>query len=187
MTKGAALLIRVARWLAGEPRREWVDAMAAEAEILGAADLGWARGCLWAAAKDRIWRERTTLALIVAVPIVAMGVQMLFFFPEVWLLRQGLLPSWAFPVMAIIKPLPLAWLLGRWCAHVALSAAALSFVISALLPGLIFWAEFDAAPWIFFGRDATLYGMPVANGLCVTLALWIGAAKLGSRSRAALG
>lgn len=160
-----------------------LDAMAEEAETLGAADLGWAFGCLWAIGKDRIWRERTTLALIVAVPVVAMGLQFLFFFPEAWLLHHGLLPNWVLYVTAIAKPLPLVWLLGRWCSHIAVPAAALSFIISAFLPGVIFWAQFGASPLIFFSNGATLYGMPVALGLCVMLVFWLGAAKLGSQSQ----
>lgn len=72
MTRGrwiskAAILL--ARRIGGAERDEWVRAMAAEWDALERGKSAWALGCLGAALRDRLWRERRFLAaIIVAIP-----------------------------------------------------------------------------------------------------------------------
>ena len=185
MSSIAQLLLRFARLVAGPARADWIDAMEAEASTLGRNDTEWAFGCATAALRDRFWRERKSILLMVLAPVAATLFCLLLFFPLSRLFLAGWLPSWASNVVMLVAPMPFAWMLGRLCGSAPLAIASLSFAIFAMIPGLVHWIQFGASPLIFFAPDAEWNGMPAYLGITCNLLVWLIGASLGSHWRRA--
>jgi hypothetical protein len=184
MTSLTRFLFRFARMIAGRDRREWVDAMEAEAASAGGESDLWAAGCLWAAIKDRFAREWRFVLAVLLLPIASYGVQLILFFPVVWLSQKLGLPRWTFIAVNAALPLALAFVLGRMRPGLgAYLALPLSFAIWVMAPLVVFWISFGDSPFSWFGSNATWFMMPPLVGLSCAFLVWLAGAWLGSRSR----
>lgn len=183
MTGISRFLLRIARWIAGSERAEWIDAMEAEAESIAGESTAWAIGCVRAALKDRILREWRFLAAILLLPICIYLVQFALFFPIVWLGRQAGLPNWTFVAFDLFLPFPFAFLLGRIRPGLpAYFALPISFAIAVFFPLIVFSIQFGTSPLAFFGPGGTFYMMTPWVGLSCSLFVWLAGVWLGSRS-----
>lgn len=184
MTGTSSFLMRIARSIAGRGRAEWVDAMEAEAASADGHSDAWAAGCLWAAMKDRFACEwRFTFAILV-LPVAAYAVQLIIFFPVVWLAYKAGLPRWTFIAVDALVPFGLAFILGRmrpgFGSYLALP---ISFAIWVMAPLVIFWIEFGDSPFSWFGSNATWYMMSPLLGLSCAFLVWLAGVWIGSHSR----
>jgi hypothetical protein len=130
MTGLSRFLLRIARWIAGPQRCEWVDAMEAEAASASGESTGWAIGCVWASTRDRLRRE---WRFLVAVPLIGFGpllLSLVLLFPMTWLWHHGWMPKWLIDHSVLLEMLPFAFLLGRGRpGHAAYVAAAICFAV----------------------------------------------------------
>lgn len=179
-------LFGVARRIAGKERREWVEAMEAETASIDGDSTGWAIGCVWAAAKDRLAREWRFILAILMFPVGAYLFSFALFIPTAWLFTHGWIPGWVSVGSALLSPLPFAYLIGRMRpgmrAHIAVS---ISFLIGLFTPLTVFWVMFDKSPFSWFGEDSTWYMMGPLAGLTCAFLVWQAGAWLGSRSHRA--
>lgn len=176
-------LFQVARMIAGQKRREWIDAMQTEATMDGRGGQEWAMGSVIAALKDRASRDGYLFLAVILTPVVTLAASLMLFFPMSRLFMAGWLPSWVYNLAMLLVPLPFAWFLGRLRPNAALMTASISFAIFAVIPGMVFWIQFGRSPLIFFGPNATWYEMPWFIGFACALVVWLFGAWLGSRSR----
>lgn len=183
MTPASRFLLRIARVIAGRERADWVDAMAAEADYTEET-AGWAFGCLFASAKDRLRREGRFLLAVLAFPLGAYLLELATFYPVAWLLRHQLVPVWVLVGTGLLSPLPFAFLLGRMRPGLpAYVGSLVSFPIAVFVPLILFWMEFGKSPFSWFGEDATWFMMSPAAGLACALLVWFAGVWLGSNSR----
>jgi hypothetical protein len=184
MTELSRFLLRIARWIAGPQRREWVDAMEAESAAAGAKSMAWAFGCLWASMRERLWRE---WRFLVAVPLIGFGPLLLssvLLFPMAWLWHHGWIPKWLIDHSALFEMLPFAILLGRIRpARTAYMAATICFAVGVMIPLAIGWLAAGESPLVAFGPYSTWYMFSPAVGLIVALLVWLAGAWLGSKWR----
>jgi hypothetical protein len=182
MTEFSRFLLRIARWIGGRERAEWIDAMEAEAASSGGHSTTWATGCLWAAIKDRLYRERK---FILAVPLAAFGplvLSLVLLFPMVWLWHHGWIPKWLIDHSALLEMLPFAFLLGRARpGRPAYVAAAACFAFGVMVPVMLGPRAAGESPLVWFGPYATWYMFTPAVGLSIALIVWLGGAWFGSR------
>lgn len=188
MTRTSLLLLRVARWIAGTERAEWIEAMKAEAVSIRGDSTAWAVGCVWAAFRDRVVRERRFLGAALLVVIGPMLLEMLLLYPEGWAWRQPWLhqhpvAEWLFQHSGVLDYLPFMFLLGRARPGVpAYVAALIAFPLAEFLPLVIFWMKFGMSPLAFFGPGATIYMFTPAVGLAGAVLVSLIGIWLGSRS-----
>jgi hypothetical protein len=186
MTRMSRFLLRTASLIAGRDRTDWIDAMSAETYSAGGESTAWAAGCVRAAIKDRLRRDWRFILAILLLPITAYPLQLLVFFPTVWLSRQAGLPNWAFIIVVAFVPIFMAFLIGRLrpgC--MAYLAVPISFVIWVMTPLLVSWISFGDSPWSWFGSNATWFMMPPLLGLTCALVVWLAGVWIGSHSRRA--
>ena len=173
-------LFRIARWIAGPERAEWVDAMAAEGASTDS-DWAWAFGCCWASITDRVRRERGFLAIIGGLPIAVLVLEQLLFFPLVWGSQAFGLPMQTFVWTFLCVGFPFGILLARRMARGrAMLAALLCGVVLAWLGIVFFWISFGKGPEIWFQGKAHVYDMTPILGWSINTLLWIAGAWLGS-------
>ncbi len=181
----ARLLLRLANWIAGPERQEWVLAMASETDAAGRHGTRWAFGCLRAALRDRLTRDGRFYAALALMPAAAF-VSLFLSMGIIMLLDRigGVSTAIALPVM-ILTPLPFAALLGRMRPHYApLVVGSLSFLafeagpmtVMAVMSGRM------PTPW---SPNLTVYNLPAWAGLTLAYAVWIVATALGGRTRRA--
>jgi len=181
MSRTSLFLLQLARWIAGRDRREWADAMEAEALLSESHSTGWAAGCLFASARDRLAREWPFVAAVLLFPICSFLLSLALFFPLSWLWLNHLIPGWISVGSALFAPLPFAILLGRiYPGRRAYSAVPISFVIAMTTPLMVFWWKFGKSPFSWFGHDSTLYMMTPAAGLTCGFLVWLLGAWIGS-------
>lgn len=169
----ARLFLRLANWLAGPDRAEWVLAMAVEADAADRHGTRWALGCLLAAGKDRVTRDWRFLAAIVMLPILTMvlGIASTF---AVFIGAQALGTSGmaAIPLM-LLEALPAAWLLGRMRPnHSSVLIGTIAFVIHQAVPLILMWAVFGIILRIW-SAGMIYYNMPAYLGLPMSWLVWI--------------
>jgi len=182
MTGACRFLLRLAHFVAGGDRSEWVDAMAAEAEFAGIESTSWARGCLWAAVKDRIAREWRLAAAILLLPVTVSALELVLFFPVVFFGRYAGLPNWTFIAVYLILQIPFGFLLGRSKPlRRALIAAALSSLVLDVIGVVSFWIELGQGPEIWFEKGSQVYNMTPLLGWACSLSMWLTGAWFGSR------
>jgi len=173
-------LFRVARWIAGRARTEWLDAMAAEAESIKGDTTAWALGCLWAAISDRAHRDWRLALAILLIPICINLLEFALFFPVFWLSHVLGLPAWTFVVVFILLPLPFAFALGR---RMELRRALLASTLSSLILNAIgilgFWMMFGQGPEVWFEKGSQVYNMTPILGWTCSLCVWLAGAWLG--------
>jgi len=178
------VLFRLARWIAGRDRAEWLDAMAAEAEAIKGDSTAWALGCLWAAITDRAHRERRVALAILLIPICINLLEFAVFFPVFWLSQVLGLPGWTFVVVFILLPLPFAFAVGRRMAlRRALIISTLSSVTLDSIGVVGFWIMFGKGPEVWFEKGSQIYNMTPILGLTCSLCVWLAGASLGSFTR----
>lgn len=183
MTALSRFLLRLARWIAGPSRAEWIDAMESEAASTGDNSGAWAAGCLWASIKDRLRRERRFIAAVLLFPFCILAVATLIFLPVVKLCQLLGLPGWSFIVVNLVLPLPFAFALGRLRpGRPTYLALPVSFFLCEMAPLALMWVEFGSSPLSFFGPKGHWYNMSPALGLSCAFAVWLAGAWLGSRS-----
>jgi hypothetical protein len=184
MTGPSRFLLRLARWIAGPERGEWIDAMKAEAESISGTSTLWALGCLWASVRDRLARE---WRFLLAVPLIGLGpllLSVVLLFPMASLWHQGVIPKWLIDHSALIEMLPFAVLLGRVRpGRPAYLAATCCFAIGVIVPIAVGWYLGGEPPRTAFGPYSTWYMFRPAVGLTIALAVWLSGAWLGTRSR----
>lgn len=185
MTRGhtvskAAFLL--ARRIGGRKRDEWLRAMAGEWDALEHGKAWWALGCLGAAVRDRLWRERGLIPALVGSVIAVFVCNNWAMNALAPTLRAGHAPTALWLVAYLSNSLPLLFALG-WLfparARVIALAPALLFVVapalaSVLLLGIAPGDWIDAALRLF-GGWLVLY--PAA------FVAWSIAARLGARLR----
>lgn len=188
MTGTSRFLLRLARWIAGPTRAEWVNAMQNEAVSIRGDSTSWALGCVWAAFRDRLVRERRFLGAALLVVVGPMLLEMLLLYPEGWAWRQPWLhqhpvAEWLFQHSGVLNYLPFMFFLGRSRpGRAAYVAALIAFPIALFLPLVIFWMKFGTSPFAFFGPGATLYMFTPGVGLACALLVSLAGLWLGSRS-----
>jgi hypothetical protein len=193
MTGPTRFLLRIARWIAGRRRSDWVDAMEAEAASAGNGSTAWALGCVWAAAKDRFARNAWVLVAVLILAACAMYWKTKLFFATSDLLVHQRISPWFAIALWIASPLPIAFLLGllRPRRSTYLMVAAIYLVIE-FAPLLLLWVGAGISPLEFFSaRQVNWYkadpGARVgpAVGLTCDLVVWLAGAWLGMHSRRA--
>ena len=182
MTGTSHLLLRLARSVAGRDRTEWIDAMAAEAECAGVESTSWAAGCFWAAVKERFMREWRLAAAILLLPVAVSVLELVLFFPVVFLGRYAGLPNWTFIAVFLILQIPFGFLLGRSKPlGRALVAAALGSLVLDVIGVVSFWIEFGQGPQIWFEKGSQVYNMAPILGWACSLSMWLAGAWLGAQ------
>ena len=184
MTSVSCILLRIARWIVGRDRVEWVDAMEAEAESIRGDSTLWAAGCVAAALRHRVWHERWFVAAIVGLPIVELVLRLLLFFPVVDAGNALGLPGWTFIVVFVLLALPLGFVLGRsMTMRRALLAALLCGVLLEIAGVVQFWIAFGKGPEIWFQPNSHVYNMRPVLGWTTSIAVWLCGALAGSLAR----
>ena len=179
-------LLRVARWVAGSKRAEWINAMEAEAASASGPSIAWAAGCLWAATTDRFLRERMLIGAALLVVLGPFVLETLLLYPEGWAWRQAWLQEhtllkWLLSHSGVLDLLPFMFLLGRASpGRLAYAAALICFPLAEFFPLVIFWTKFGTSPLLFFGRGATIYMFTPAVGLSLAFMISLAGVWLGS-------
>lgn len=190
MTGSSRLLLRLARWVAGRRRAEWLDAMEAEAAQLDAS-ARWAFGCLGAALKDRLGRDAWLLLAILALAVCAVLWKTKIFFAASQLLVHQRISPWFAVAVWIVSPLPIAFVLGfiRPNRSTYFIVAA-SFLLVEFAPVLLLWIAAGVSPLEFFSAGQVNWYKAGPNvrvgpaaGLTCDLIVWLTGAWLGMRSR----
>jgi hypothetical protein len=184
-------LLRIARWVAGSQRAEWINAMEAEAASANGHSTAWAAGCLWASTKDRLERDIWILLAILILPICAiLWKEKVFFATSDLLVRQRISP-WFAVALWIVSPLPIAFLLGliRPKRSTYLIVAA-SYLLVEFAPLLLLWIGAGVSPLDFFSAGQVNWykadpdvRLGPAAGLTCDLLIWLAGTWLGMRSR----
>lgn len=186
MTRTSRILLRIASWIAGSDRTEWIDAMAGEATSIEGDSTVWAAGCLWASVKDRLKREWRFLTAALLLPLCVLALDAILFIPVVDLSQRVGLPGWTFIAVFLLLPFAFTFILGRLRPGLPAYLAVLpGFFTVHMIPPVIFWVEFGKSPLSWFGRNAHWYNMPPTAGLSAALLVWLTGAWLGSHSRRA--
>ncbi len=169
----ARLLLRLANWIAGPDREEWVLAMAVEADAADGHGTRWALGCLFAAGRDRLARDWQFVAAIVMLPVLTMVLGIastLIIFIGAQALETSAMV--AIPLM-LFGPLPAAWLLGKMRPdRSSVVVGTIAFMIHQALPFLLMWAVFGSM-LRFWSADTVYYNMPAYAGLPMSWLVWI--------------
>jgi hypothetical protein len=190
MTGTSRFLLRVARWIGGSARAEWVDAMEAEAGSMMGNSASWAVGCVWASMKDRFARDWWFVAAILLLPACALYLKATVFF---WT-SELLVHSRISPLLAVatwvLSYFPLPFLLAQWRpGRPAYVATVIGFLVVELFPIVLMWVKFGVSPLIWLGPNSNWYKadpnvrIGPAPGLALDLFVWLSAAWLGSTLR----
>lgn len=193
MTGLSRFFLRIARWVAGRGRAEWVDAMEAEAASAGNGSTAWALGCACAAAKDRLARNSWVLVAVLILAVCAMYWKTKLFFATSDLLVHQRISPWLAIALWIASPLPIAFFLGllrpRRSTYLIVTAI---YLVIEFAPLLLLWVGAGVSPLEFFSaRQVNWYkadpGARVgpAAGLTCDLLVWLAGAWLGMHSRRA--
>ena len=184
MTGTSRILFLVARWIARRECADWIDAMAAEADSAGARSTAWAIGCVWASFKERVRAEGWFIGAVTGLPVAAIVLQQLLFFPIVWGSQALGLPMETFVWTFLCLGFPLGFLLGRrMSARRALIGAFICGVMLAWLGVVIFWVMFGQGPAIWFRGNSHVYDMRPVLGWSVNTLLWVAGAGIGVLTR----
>lgn len=178
MISKAAILL--ARRIAGPGRDEWVHAMAAEWDALEAGRTAWALGCLGAALRDRLGRERRFVSvMLVSVPaaMIWSAMAMTLVAPP---LRQAGAPTIAWMAAYLLNPLIVQLVLGALyparAGTIGLFAGG-AFLVAPMLASAIL---FDVSPLAWMSLVGhNLGGSAAAYPLA--LAAWYLASRAGAR------
>lgn len=169
----ARLLLRLANWIAGPDREEWVLAMAVEADAADGHGTRWALGCLFAAGKDRLARDWRFVAAIVMLPILTMvlGIASAF---VIFIGAQALKSSVVAEIpLMLLEALPAAWVLGRMRPDRSpVLIGTIAFLIYLAVPLVLMWAVFGIMISIW-SADAVYYNLPAYAGLPMSWLVWI--------------
>jgi hypothetical protein len=174
--------MKLARFIAGPRRNEWLDAMEAELSLLSERRLDWALGSLVAAVKDRVARDWLPAVALVALPGTAVAA-----IPVLTMLAVAIGRATGFSQLQLMplttfSPLPFAILLGTIRPRA-----------SAILKGLLAFAAYQAIPAIGFSllfgsyvsvrweMNLSHYGLLPPSGLIATCLLWCAGSWLGAR------
>ena len=184
MTGTSRFLLRLARWIAGPERAEWIDAMQAEAQSIRGDSTRWAAGCAVAALRERLWRERGFLGAIFGLPVADFLLRLLLFFPVVDAGNALGLPGWTFIAVFVFLGFPLGFLLGwsmpRWR---GLLGALLCGAFLELASVAQFWILFGKGPEGWFQPNSHIYNMTPVLGWATGIAIWLAGALAGSFMR----
>ena len=187
MNQFSRAVFRIARFIAGSERAEWIDAMTAEAATLEGDCASWAMGCLWASIKDRSARDWWFPLAVTLVPICVVLWKMKIFFWTASLLAQNSISDWAAVTCWILSPFPIAFAFALWRQGVlAYVAVAICFTIVEALPLAFLWMAVGS-PIALFGPNVNWYKadpgirIGVVEGIALDLLVWLAAVWLGSR------
>jgi hypothetical protein len=184
MTSTSRLLLQIARWIAGPERREWIDAMEAEAVLADANSISWAVGCLLASVRDRLLRERYSMLAVVLLPPIVFALNMVLFVPTVQLVDALAWPHLTLVGFALVTPVPFAFAMGLFMPlRRALTTGLLCGVVNELVNIVFFWIYFGQGPEIWFHKGATVYMMTPALGWACGISFWIAGAWAGGAVR----
>jgi len=184
MTGTSRLLLQIARRIGGSERREWIDAMEAEATLADANSISWAAGCLFASIRDRLSRERYSIFAIVLLPPIVFGLNMVLFVPTVHLVDALGWPHLTLVGFALVTPVPFAFPMGLFMPlRRALTTSLLCGVMNELVNIAFFWIYFGQGPEIWFHKGATVYMMRPMLGWVCGISFWIAGAWVGAAVR----
>lgn len=184
MTPLGKVLFKLAHKIAGTDRSEWVEAMAAEAESIHGNSTVWTVGCLTAACKERLWRERWFLAAVIGFPFLVAVLRLLLFFPAVFAGRALGLPNWTFIAVFILLELPFGFILARFMPWRRAFVTALLCGIILEIGGILqFWILFGRGPEIWFEPGSQIYNMTPILGWAIGISTWLVGAGLGAATR----
>jgi hypothetical protein len=184
-------LFRAARWIAGRDRREWVEAMTAEAASTDADSTAWALGCLWASIQDRAARDWWFALAILVLPALFFFWKTTVFFWTSSLLIDHRIAPWLAVTLWILTPLPIAFLLGLMRRGLSLYVGlAIVFAIAEFGIFLFLWVKAGISPLTFFSAEHVNWykadpGVRIGPALGITLdvLVWVAGAWLGSLTR----
>ncbi len=176
------LVLRLANRLAGKEREDWVLAMAVETDAAERHSTRWALGCLYAAAKDRLARDRWFVALIIALPalaiVLAVASAMMIFIGARALDVSGMA---GIPIM-LLAPVPAAWLLGRMRpGYSVVVVGTAAFLVHQATPLIAMWALFGTLP-PFWSPNMIYYNIPAYGGLLISWLVWVAATWWGAHT-----
>jgi len=184
MTNASRFLLQIARWIAGSQRREWTDAMEAEANQTDASSISWAGGCLSASVRDRLLRERYSMLAVVLLPPIVFALNMVLFVPTVHLVDSLGWPHLTLVGFALLTPVPFAFAMGLFMPlRRALTTGLLCGVANELVNIVFFWIYFGQGPEIWFHKGSTVYMMTPILGWACGISFWIAGAWLGAAAR----
>jgi hypothetical protein len=184
-------LFRVARWIAGRARTEWLDAMAAEAEAIKGDSKAWALGCLWASIKDRFARDWWfAVAVVLALPLLFLWKGAVFF-STASLMTEHRIAPWFAVALWILCPFPIVCLFGQIRRGRSLYLSLLLLFISLELgPLLLLWMVSGMSPVAFFSAgQVNWYKADPSDrigpliGITLDALVWLAGAWLGSLMR----
>ncbi|MDP1028670.1 hypothetical protein Q5H91_15725 [Sphingomonas sp. KR1UV-12] len=179
----ARLILRLANWIAGRDREEWVLAMVAETDAAGGHGPAWALGCLYAAAKDRMARDLWFVAALFALPVFAIvlsfsvGAAILVGARTIGISDMAVIP------LMFSGSLVAGLMLGRMRpAYPPIAVGTVAFVVHQAIPLLLMWAAFGRL-MPFWSPNMTIYNLPAPTGLLVSWLIWVAATWWGGGTR----
>jgi hypothetical protein len=188
MTAAGRLFLRLARWIAGSERAEWIDAMEAEAESIRGDSTVWTVGCAAAAFRERLWRERWFLGAVLGLPVIEILLRLLLFFPVVDAGNALGLPAWTFIAVFIALGFPFGFSLGHFMPRRRAVLAALFCGVLIELFGVVeFWIAFGKGPEIWFQPNSHIYNMTPVLGWATGIGIWLVGALAGTFTRPQTG
>jgi hypothetical protein len=166
----------LARFIAGDERRSWLDAMEAELAHLPERRLDWALGSLVASVKDRMARDWPFGLALGLLPGLAVVTAFFLTAATIPLLKlSGLSPSLAL-YLQVFAPLPFAYLLGRvrpiWP---ALWVGLAGFLVYQIMPALAWRTLIGPGMAFYWGPSLWPLGLPVP----VALLTWLVGTRWG--------
>jgi hypothetical protein len=183
MSGFARLVLRLANWIAGADREEWVLAMAAETDAAGGHGALWALGCLYAAARDRLERDWGFIAALFALPALALVLSLAMCVAAFVGVRAAGIPDLAAIPVMFAGDLVAAWLLGRMRpAYSPIAVGTFAFIVHLAMPMTLMWVAFGKLMPLG-SPNMTYYNMPSPIGLVVSWLIWVAATRWGGATK----
>jgi hypothetical protein len=172
----------LARFIAGQERSGWLDAMEGELSLLSERRLDWALGSLVAAVKDRIARDWRYAMGLIALPCAAVAAIPVSFVLTVAIARATGLTQLQLMPLTALSPLPFAVLLGLMRPHASPVLKGLTaFVAFQAIPAIGLSLVFGNYVYVRWETNLSHYGLLPPSGLIATCALWCAGSWLGAR------
>jgi hypothetical protein len=172
----------LARVIAGRERRLWIDAMEAELVHLPERRMDWALGSLVAATKDRAAREWQPGFVLLGLSGAAVAAAVLSALPIALLAKLTGTAILPWQPLAVLAPLPFAYLLGRIRPHRSpLWLGATGFLAYQIMPVIAWRATIGDGAWFTWGPNLWPLGVPYRYNVLAVLLVWRAGAWWGAK------
>lgn len=181
-TPATRAILRLAAWIAGPERAEWVAAMAAETHAAGEAGLSWACGSLVTAVRDRTARDWHILVALVILPgsAAAFGA-VIGAFAEMAMRSAGLGGGILVPTM-LTTSWGTAYLLGRIKPSLSpVIVASLAFLLYLATPAAILAVAAGIPFHLLWSPNVTIFNLPWQGGIVLGWLAWLTGCWVGTR------